>query len=252
MWWSIVELLYDNELITNIQSLYALDTPEQKLKAMTLEGIWTIKWEKIVSSLVDSKNKEFSEILYWIGILWIWKKLAKTLTQYYSQQIDSECEDLYKCFFTLNSQEKLVGLYGIGTELSHSICKRTQRPQTKDLINSLEQYWVLTVEKLSNTIQNESDWWIFLWKTVVITGGFEMWRKKLSQRIESAWWSITSAVSSATDYLIVWNKPWGKVQKAKELWVSMIIWDDINNYIEDKSLGVSVKSTPDFTQQNLF
>lgn len=253
MWWSLVELFFDNGFITTIQSLYAIDTPENAVKAMKLEWVWTLKWEKITSSLTDSKNRPFSNILFGIGIVWVWKKLAKTLTQYYAQ-CDStiEYESLYEYLCVCSTQEKLVALYGVGSELSSTISQWIRRNETKNLIMSLENYWVLTRDKLSMVSQPLSQWWIFSWKTIVITWTFEVWRKALVQFIEESWWTVTSSVSQSTNLIIVGEKPWSKAAKAKDIWIERMDSNEFMIYFQKKSVSDDVKQLQNATQQTLF
>lgn len=252
LWWRMVEVLYDNWLVSTIESLYELNTSHNTLKAKTLEGIWDLKRDKIIQSISFSKGKTFGDILYGIGIVWIWKKLAKTLTAYYQQQYDSSYTSLYLYLRDKNTKESLLELYGIWEELANAISERSQREETKELINSLESHSVLTLKKLSKQSTASWDRGILVWKTIVITGWFELGRKKISENIEKAWWIVTSAVSKSTDFLVVGKKPWSKVQKASALWVEILSGDELISLLWKESVSETVKESNVSHQQNLF
>jgi DNA ligase (NAD+) len=71
--------------------------------------------------------------------------------------------------------------------------------------------------------------------TFVITGTLPKPRKEVEEVIESQGGHISSAVSSATNYLVAGENAGSKLQKAKALGVKTLSYDSLLKLIEEKT-----------------
>ncbi|RME62689.1 MAG: NAD-dependent DNA ligase LigA, partial [Nitrospirae bacterium] len=71
--------------------------------------------------------------------------------------------------------------------------------------------------------------------TFVITGTHPVPRKEIEDLIESLGGHVASAVSRKTDYLIVGEEPGSKLQKAIQLGIKRINYDEFQQLIKERS-----------------
>ena len=252
----MVEVFFDHWLLSKIESIYDLNKPQKKHHALTLEWIWTLTWEQIITSIDQSKNQPAERIVYGIGIAWVWKKIAKLLVGQLKddtiQEAFSDDTSLYEFIQMSRTFEKLLMIHGIWDELAKNITQRIALEETQLLIWSLSAHNVLTKEKL---VSESVSWdWkgMLSWKTIAITWTFSLWRRELTSLIEQQWWSVVSSLSKSTSLLLVWKNPWSKRKKAESLGIPVIHENDsLLDWIFSRNLP-TVKSTEKNAEQSLF
>jgi DNA ligase (NAD+) len=259
LWWSTLELLYEKGIISNIDSLYVLNTPEKKQQCLAMIGIWEKKYARICDSIEKTKILPLYTILYGIGISWIWRKLAKTLVQWLEEwkNIYSYKVDIVTVMQEYFVSESLGSLYGIWSELTRSIALRIENNQSIQLLEKLNEYGVLWFWRSWSVIySNKEQWWFFSGKKVLITGSFSLARRQIIDHVEAQWWMIVSSVSVAVDFLLVWEKPWSKYQKAIDIWIAVLYENEFISSLYDESqenqINKDVSSWENTQQESLF
>ena len=197
-----LEKLYDNNMITDIHSLYELDYK----KVAKIEGLGT-KSANIMKKAIESKVPFDYELLAGIGIEDLGNTMSKQLCKVYSL---TELLDLSKKKSFKNEIIKLEGfsdimagklLYGLNTY--------------RDELNKLIKCTNMKIYKESLVTPTGKTY------NFCITGSINQWknRDELKSVLESLGHKVTGGVTSKTDYLINndLESTSSKNKKAKEL-----------------------------------
>jgi DNA ligase (NAD+) len=116
------------------------------------------------------------------------------------------------------SLEELEAVFEVGPKVAASIHSYFREPRNMDLIKSLPgELQRLTQERKASRSASLAG------KTFVLTGTLERWsRDEAKRRIEQSGGRVTASVSKKTDYLVAGSDPGSKLDKAKELGVTVI------------------------------
>ena len=116
---------------------------------------------------------------------------------------------------------------GVGPEIAASIRTYFESVANRGLVEELKCAGLkmqLEGEKLASE-RTLSD------KTFVVTGTLKKFtRKKIQEFIRQRGGKVTSSVTSKTDYLVVGDNPGSKLQKARDLGVTIIGEDELSQY----------------------
>lgn len=195
----IVQTLYDNRLIYDIVSIYAL-TLEQLL---SLEGFKVKKSQKLLDAIESSKGCECWRFINALGIEHIGEVASKALCEAFGVDFSS---------ITL---EKIVALDGFGDEMAHSIVEFLKL--NSDEIEQLLE--IISPEVVQAPLISES---FFTDKKIVLTGTMQRPRGEIKALLESLGAKIVSSVSKATDIVIYGENAGSKLEKATALGVMLL------------------------------
>ncbi|MBQ7500354.1 MAG: NAD-dependent DNA ligase LigA [Clostridia bacterium] len=200
---AVVQLLFDNKLISNAADLY--DLTEDDLK--TLPGFKERSARNLISALEDSKSRGLARLLYALGIRQIGEKAAKVLAGRYG--------DIER-FFELTVQE-LTEVPDIGEISAVYVTGFFAHPQTRELIDRFKANGVRTTEDVKQTSDK------FAGMTFVLTGTLPtMTRKEASDIIESLGGKVSGSVSKKTTYVLAGEEAGSKLTKAQSLGITVI------------------------------
>ncbi|NET57463.1 MAG: NAD-dependent DNA ligase LigA [Symploca sp. SIO2E6] len=225
----IVQQLVDQGLVCAVADLYDL-TVEQLTE---LERLGTKSAEKLVNAIANSQTQTWSRVLYGLGIRHVGSVNAQTLTQQFPtvEQLSAA------------SPADIEGVYGIGTEIAHSVSEWFGQQSNQTLISRLRAAGLqlansveTTAEFTSASVQkpgflernaNISSLSLpetrFLGKSFVITGTLPtMKREEAKELIQQAGGKVNNSISSKTDYLIVGEKVGSKLEKAQKLGITQL------------------------------
>ena len=211
---SIIEEFLNRGFIKNIADLYELK----------LEDIASLKknGKKFAQNLIDSINASKSNDLYRVingfGIRHIGVKAAKQLAKKYRNM-----ENLMNA-----SLESLNAVDDMGEIMAESVFEFFAQPQTKDLINRLENYGVNM-----QSLEEESSDLRFDGKIFVLTGALEKFsRKEAEEIIEKFGGKTSSSVSKKTTYVLAGEDSGSKLIKAQELGITVISENEFEEMIK--------------------
>lgn len=218
---SIVEILVDNKIISNISDLYKLLEFETERVVRRFPGFADKKIVEIKKQLEESKNREFRRLLNGLWIPGIWKKTAqdisKSITPFMKGgQGDSSLKQISKY---LTNQEFLIWIHWIWDKIVNAIIN--YRNTNLELLKKLEEIW-LNFDCTNNKWEKKEFKGNFC-----ITGSFDFPRPKIIEKMEKNWYTFDSSPNKNTKYMLIWSKPWSKLAKAEELWVEIIKNRDI-------------------------
>ncbi|MDO4813822.1 MAG: NAD-dependent DNA ligase LigA [Gemella sp.] len=201
----IVVNLVENNIINTVIDLYTIEK-DQLLK---LERMGEKSVENLLTSIENSKNVSLDKLIYALGILNVGKSAAKTLANKYSTLEN----------FINAKQEELIQLEDVGAITTQSILEYIQEDRNKYLISQLIKLGIHPIyEKQNNNIES-----VFTNKTVVLTGKLEqLTRNQAKDYLENYGAKVSSSISSNTDFLICGLKAGSKLEKAKELNITII------------------------------
>lgn len=205
-----IEKFLENKFIHDFVDLYHLADHEEEIK--TLGGFGQKSYDRIMTSVENSRNIDLPNFIYALGIEQIGINNAKLICKHFNYDIEKIMEA---------TEEELVSIEGIGAIIAHSIKSYFELEENKILVGKLrKEIDFITPEIISREDSPIAD------KTFVITGSVNHFknRKELGQKIEELGGKVVGSVSSKTDYLINNDvtSTSGKNKRAKELEIPII------------------------------
>lgn len=201
---SVVDQLVSEELIQTYADLYDL----KKEQIIELERMAEKSAQNLIDAIDKSKEQPFERVIYALGIRFVGKTVAK---------------DLAKAFKTMEklqslSEEELTEVDSIGPRIAESVVEFFANEKNKDIVARLRekglQFELEEQEKASN---------IFEGKKFVLTGSLPTYtRKEATDLIEKHGGKTASSVSGNTDYVLAGESAGSKLDKAKELSVTIL------------------------------
>ena len=182
-----------------------------ELKAEQLVGLEGFKDKKInnlIESIEKSKQIEWSNFIFSLGIMNIGKKSAFVLSKMFASIEELKQADV----------ETLTNIEDVGEIVANSIIEYFQDNENLKNIQKLFDLGV-TINKPAEINQNS----VFTNKTVVLTGTLENYtRPDLTKLLLSMGANVTSSVSKKTDMVIVGTDAGSKLDKAKQLNIRIV------------------------------
>jgi len=204
----IIQLLYDNSIIKDIEDIYNL-SPDKLLK---LEGFKEKKVDNLLKSIESSKKRECWRFIKALGIEHIGEVASKKI-----------CSTFKDNFLNI-TKEELIQIDGFGEEMAKSYIEFIQL--NKEKILRLLKIITITYPA-SNSIKVSP----FKDKTIVLTGSMSQSRGKIKELLENLGAKVTSSVSKKTDFVIYGEDAGSKLKKAKELNIKTITENEMNSML---------------------
>ena len=211
IWDSIVDILVEHNIISNVADLYKLLDFETERVVRRFPWFADKKVSEIKSQLTESKSKDFWRLLNGLGIPWIWKKTAKDICNWIAQKLNwnTTLQDITKY---LTDQEFLTWIYWVGEKIIEWIIQ--YRQDNQELLKQLENLW-LNFNCYQETKQDSDA------KHFCITWSFEASRPEIIAEMEKNWFIFDSNPTKSTNIMFIWEKPGNKATKAEELWIKI-------------------------------
>lgn len=202
----VVETLHELGFLNTIADIYTLKNYENELKG--LPGFADKKVEKLLNAIEHSKKQSFDKLIFGLGIKHVGAKVAKVLVSNYPsmEQLKSATYD------------ELIHINEIGEMIAQSIVNYFEKPENIELIEKLDSYGLNMSYETSKIIDHE-----FNGKTFVLTGKLENYtRDEAQELIEKLGGKVSSSVSKKTNYVLAGSDAGSKLQKAKDLGVTIL------------------------------
>lgn len=193
-----ISILIDNNLLTDVKSLYNLENMSDKIKQ--IRGFADKKLSNIFNSIKKSKERPFSKLFASFGIKNVGLKTSEIITSNL-KNIDN----------IINASiSTLTNIYEIGEEIARSIYEFFKSDKNLELVKFYKEngfnleYNNLKSEKLKNYI-------------FAITGTFQNYKRDdIKDDIIKYGGEYSSSISKKTTHLICGDSPGSKLEKAKE------------------------------------
>jgi DNA ligase (NAD+) len=195
-------------LVRHLSDLYRLTTDD----LLKLEGFALKKAQNLIDGIERSKQRELSRLLFALGI----RHIGKTTAELIVRHVDS-METLSRA-----GQSDLESIDGIGSVIAESIVDWFTVEDNRKLVQDLEELGVNT-RRLPDEAPVKAAGLPASGKTFVITGTLPtLGRKEAEELIKKNGGIIGSSVSRKTDYVVLGESPGSKLDKAKELGISIL------------------------------
>lgn len=211
-----VELLYENELISNYADLYDL----KKSQLIPLERMAEKSANNMIKGIEASKQIPFEKVLFALGIRYVGETVAKKLAKHY-KNIDS---------LIGADNEELINVDEIGERIAQSILNFFKNPVNIEIVDRLKAFGLnFSIDESLLMHQTEK----LKGVVFVVSGVFhEFSRTELKKSIEDNGGKVTGSISKKTNYIIAGdNMGPSKKEKAEKLDIPVISENDFMNML---------------------
>lgn len=200
----LVDQLVDAELVHTLADIYKLDS--QTLAG--LERMAEKSAQNIIDALQKSKKTTLARFIYALGIRNVGEATAKDLAKYFGS-----LQGLLEA-----DAEKLQQVPDVGPIVADSIVEFLGEAHNREVINMLIAVGIHWEEVAGSRTDG-----VFNGKTLVLTGTLpNMSRDEAKAMIEDAGGKVAGSVSRKTDYVVAGAEAGSKLEKARELGVTII------------------------------
>jgi DNA ligase (NAD+) len=200
---ALVNQLTERGLVKNVADIYRLT----KADLLSLERMGDKSAQNILDEIENSKKLPLERVIYGLGIRMVGERTAQFLAEHFGSM-----EALEKA-----SVEELQNVNEVGPRIAESIVEFFGIAANRKLVERLREAGLtLTGKKKERGTKLAG-------KTFVLTGTLAHFtRDEAKKMIEDAGGKVTGSVSKKTDYVVAGADAGSKLDKAKELGVSVI------------------------------
>src|SRR6201997_4071879 len=200
---SLVNQLIEKGLVKNVADIFDLT----KKDLLSLERFADKSAQNILDEIENSKQLPLERVIYGLGIRTVGERTAQFLAEHFGSM-----EDLANA-----SVEELQDVNEVGPRIAESIAEFFSNPANKKLVDRLGKAGLAFKGKKKERGTKLAG------KTFVLTGTLAKYtRDEAKKMIEGAGGKVTGSVSKKTDYVVAGADAGSKLDKAKELGVSVI------------------------------
>jgi DNA ligase (NAD+) len=200
---SLVNQLIERGLVKNVADIYDLT----KEKLLSLDRFAEKSAQNILDEITKSKKLPLERVIYGLGIRMVGERTAQFLAEHFGSMQALESAGV----------EELQAVNEVGPRIAESIVEFFALSANQDLIRRLRQ------AKLRLTGEKKQRGTKLAEKTFVLTGTLANFtRDEAKKMIEDAGGKVAGAVSKKTDYVVAGADAGSKLDKAKELGVTVI------------------------------
>jgi len=200
---ALVSQLTDRGLVKNVADIYQLT----KKDLLSLERMGDKSAQNVLDEIEASKKLPLERVIYGLGIRFVGERTAQFLAEHFGSM-----DALMNA-----SEEELQQVNEVGPRIAQSIAEFFQEPKNRDLVKRLRE------AKLTFTGKKKERGTKLAGKTFVLTGTLAHYtRDEAKKMIEDAGGRVSGSVSKKTDYVVAGSDAGSKLDKAKELGISVI------------------------------
>jgi DNA ligase (NAD+) len=200
---ALIAQLTERGLVKNVADIYKLS----KKDLLGLERFADKSAQNIIKEIENSKKLPLERVIYGLGIRFVGERTAQFLAEHFGSM-----EALEKA-----SEEELQSVNEVGPRIAQSIAEFFSVSANQNLVARLREAGLtLSGEKRQRGTKLAG-------KTFVLTGTLAKYtRDEAKKMIEDAGGKVTGSVSKKTDYVVAGTDAGSKLDKAKELGVTVI------------------------------
>ena len=217
----MIDIFYDAWLLKDIASIYWLMTENSTLQLRSLPWVGVKKIAQLQKEIEKAKNLQLWRFLHGLSISYVGIKAAKLLENFVRSQSIESTINLLEVRKLLQNTDELLEIHGLGDQTVNAIVEYMSSSNSEELFAELEE---LGVKCLLPEIKDTTGG-LLVWMVIVITWSFAFSRAEFQKLLEQEWARVTSSVTKKTSLLIAWETPWSKLQKATELHIPVMSFD---------------------------
>jgi DNA ligase (NAD+) len=211
----IVDQLLSAKLVERFSDFYRL----KKEDILALERKGEKSAQNIIDSINKSKKTTLARFIYSLGIRYVGEQTARTLAAH---------------FGTLNNLlnanlEALLACEDVGDKVAESILQALNDKKLRKEINDLLALGV----QFETHAKSKGDKLPLSGLNIVVTGTLPMGRDEIKDLITDLGGKSASSVSKNTNYVLAGDEAGSKLDKARELGVPILSWDEFQNLIKN-------------------
>ncbi len=200
---ALVTQLTERELVKNVADIYKLTKDD----LLSLERMGEKSAQNILDEIEASKKLPLERVIFGLGIRFVGERTAQFLAEHFGSM-----DHLIKA-----SEEELQQVDEVGPRIASSILEFFAEPSNRKLVERLQ------AAGLTFTGKKKERGTKLAGKVFVLTGTLVNYsRDEAKKLIEDAGGKVTGSVSKKTDYVVAGAEAGSKLDKAKELGVSVI------------------------------
>jgi DNA ligase (NAD+) len=209
---ALVNQLTERGLVKDVADLFKL-TKDDLLK---LERMGEKSAENVLGEIEASKKLPLERVIYGLGIRFVGERTAQFLAEHFGN-LDAIMNA---------SAEELEEVNEVGPRIAESIVEFFGDEHNRKLVNDLRK------AGLTFTGQKKEKGTKLVGKTFVLTGTLERHtRDEAKKMIEDAGGRVSGSVSKKTDYVVAGSDAGSKLDKARELGVSVIGEEELEGLV---------------------
>jgi DNA ligase (NAD+) len=209
---ALVNQLTERGLVKNVADLYKLT----KADLLELERMGEKSAENVLAEIAASKKLPLERVIYGLGIRFVGERTAQFLAEHFGS-LDAIMNA---------SAEELEEVNEVGPRIAESIVEFFADEHNRKLVSDLRK------AGLTFTGQKKEKGTKLTGKTFVLTGTLARHtRDEAKQMIEDAGGRVSGSVSKKTDYVVAGSDAGSKLDKARELGVSVIGEEELEGLV---------------------
>ena len=200
---ALVSQLTESGLVRNVADIYRLS----KADLVRLERMGDKSAQNLLQEIQNSKKLPLERVIFGLGIRFVGERTAEFLAEHFASM-----DELMKA-----SAEELQKVNEVGPRVAHSIVEFLAESRNRELIERLRTAG-LTFASTKTERRTKLEGKVF-----VLTGTLQKYsREQAKKLIEEAGGRVSGSVSKKTDYLVAGADAGSKLDKARELGVTVI------------------------------
>jgi DNA ligase (NAD+) len=208
----LIDTFVDNGLVHSFSDLYKL-TKEQIL---ALERQADKSAQNVIDSINNSRKTTLARFIYALGIRFVGEQTAKLLADRFGH--------LEK--FLLCTTEELLEIDGIGPRVAESVVDSLKEKKFVSEIHRIIKNGVHVSGEVKKLASEKFKGMVF-----VLTGTLPVERDEAKKIIESHAGKTSSSVSKKTNYVLAGESAGSKLDKARELEIQIIDWEEFQKML---------------------
>jgi DNA ligase (NAD+) len=201
---ALIEELVQHGLLHDVGDFYALTVED----LLSLNRMGPQSAQNVLEAIEQTKSPSLAQFLTALGIRHVGRQTANLLAGAFSTLERIQ----------LASEEELMAIHDIGPETARSVYEYFQAESAGILLQKLADNGVkIVVPGATPTSQPLAG------KYVVFTGKLDgLTRSEATRLVEQAGGRVASNISQSTDYVVAGSNPGAKLEKARELGVTIL------------------------------
>ena len=209
---ALVNQLTERGLVKNVADLYKLT----KADLLKLERMGEKSADNVLAEIEASKKLRLERVIYGLGIRFVGERTAQFLAEHFGS-LDAIMNA---------SAEQLEEVNEVGPRIAESIVEFFGDEHNRKLVSALRK------AGLTFAGQKKEKGTKLAGKTFVLTGTLERHtRDEAKKMIEDAGGRVSGSVSKKTDYVVAGSDAGSKLDKARELGVSVIGEEELEGLV---------------------